>query len=359
MSIDDDLFWSPFQGTVLDALHNESNCKQESGAWAPAVVATQATFLLQTITDFIDGPEAKSSTPSASRKTNPKPTDARVDPSQTESQSEDEAKPSRSKSDIEPEPTEAPASPTIAEPIQTRPAPDRTTPVTKQSLTVSVAPADQDKPSKSRNARPTAPGDEVSESRIPETTASANEISGPDDKPAPAPKTDQLEVLNSLIQDFGQHQHQSSVGPVASAGKNAHTITFNGITATPGSSSEYMLGEQTLKPGGPAITFSGTQVSLAPGASAIVVGLSTSMLLASDSPGDLELPNGPAPVLTLTANSNSASEYVIGDQTLKPGGPAITISGTPVSLDHQATALLVGSSTMPIVVVPHREDQAQ
>jgi hypothetical protein len=368
-SIEDGLIWSLFQGTLLDVLHNESNCKQVSRAWAPARVATQATFLLQTTTDFINEPETESPTPSAPIKEDPTPTDVRVDPFQTESQAEDEQKPSRSKSYIEPEPSEtpAPASPTIAEPIQIRPAPDSTTPVTKQSSIVSVVPADQinppsrnedePKPSDSRNARPTATADKASESQVPEATASANEIFDSDDKPAFAPKTDQLEILNSLIQDVGQHQ--SSVIPEDSVGKDVPTITFNGITATPDSSFEYLLGEQTLKAGGPAITISGTQVSLAPGASAIVVGSSTSVLVASGSPGDRVNADGPAPFLTLTADSNSASEYVIEDQTIKPGGPVINIAGTPVSLDTQATALFVGSSTIPIAVVPYSGDQAQ
>jgi uncharacterized protein YodC (DUF2158 family) len=344
MPITDDLFWSPFQGTLIDALHNESNCKQETRAWAPAVVATQATFLLQTTTDFIDGPETKSPTPSAPIKESLTPTDVRVDPFQTESQSKDEQ-----------------------EPIPTRPAPDRTTPVTKQSLKASGATADQinppskdddkPKPSESHNARPTAPADEVSKSQAVESPAPTDEITDPGDNPAPAPKTGQLEILNSLIQDVGQDQ--SSIKSTASAGKDAPTITFNGFTATPDSSSEYVLDEQTLKPGGPAITISGTKVSLAPGASPIVVGSSTSVLVASGSLGDKAQDDSPAPVLTLTANSNSASEYVIEDQTIKPGGPAITISGTPISLDTQATALVVGSSTMPVAVVPYGGDQAQ
>jgi hypothetical protein len=344
MPITDDLFWSPFQGTLLDALHNESNCKQETRAWAPAVVATQATFLLQTTTDFIDGPETKSPTPSAPIKESLTPTDIRVDPFQTESQSEDEQ-----------------------EPIPTRPAPDRTTPVTKQSLKASGATADQinppskdddkPKPSESHNARPTAPADEVSKSYAVESPAPTNEIPDPDDNPAPAPKTDQLEILNSLIQDVGQDQ--SSIKPTAAAGKDVPMITFNGITATPDSSSVYVLGEQTLKPGGPAITISGTQVSLDPGVSAIVIGSSTSILLSSDNPGDKAKDDTPAPVLTLTANPDSASEYIVADQTLRPGGSAVTISGTPVSLDPEATALVVGSSTRPIAVIPYGGDQAQ
>jgi hypothetical protein len=358
LPVTDDAFWSPFEDTLLDALHNESNCKQESRAWAPVGVATQAIFLLETTTDFIDEPETKS---------NPKPTEVLVDPFQTQSQPKDEHKPSRSKSDIDLEPTKVPASPTITEPVQIRPGPDHTAPVTKQSLIVSVVPADQvnpltkdedePKPSDSRNAKPTALADDASQSQAAGSTASANEIPDSDDKPVPAFKTDQLEILNSLIQDVGQDQ--SSVGPATSAGQDAPTITFNGVAATPDSSSEYVLGEQTLKPGGPAITISGTQVSLAPGESAVVVGSSTSILLASDSPGDKAQHDTPAPVLTLTANQDSASEYIVADQTLRPGGSAITISGTPVSLDPEATALVVGSSTRPIAVIPYGGDQAQ
>jgi hypothetical protein len=344
MPITDDLFWSPFQGTLLDALHNESNCKQETRAWAPAVVATQATFLLQTTTDFIDGPETKSPTPSAPIKESLTPTDVRVDPFQTESQSEDEQ-----------------------EPIPTGPAPDRTTPVTKQSLKAPGATAnqinppskddDKPKPFELHNARPTAPADEVSKSQAVESPGPTDEIPDPGDNPAPAPKTDQLEILNSLIQDVGQHR--SSIKPTAAAGKDVPLITFNGITATPDSSSEYVIGEQTLKPGGPAITISGTQVSLAPGVSAIVIGSSTSILLYSDSPRDKAKDDTPARVLTLTGNPDSASEYIVADQTLRPGGSAITISGTPVSLDPEATALVVGSSTRPIAVIPYGGDQAQ
>lgn len=367
LPITDDVFWSAFEGTVLDALHNESNCRQQSLAAAPAVIATQATFLLQTTTDFINEPETEPPTPSAPIKEGPTPpTNVRVNPIQTESQAEDEQKPSRSKSDIEPEPTEAPVSSAIADPIKTRPA-DHTMPVTKQSLIVSVVPADlinppsrdedEPKPSDSRNAKSTALSDDASQPQAAGSTASANEIPDSDDRPAPAPKINQLEILNSLIQDVGQHQ--SSINPTASAGKDAPTITFNGFTATPDSSSEYLLDEQTLKPGGPAITISGTQVSLAPGASAIIVGSSTSVLVASGSPGDKAQDDSPVPFLTLTANSNSASEYVIEDQTIKPGGPAITISGTPISLDTQATALVVGSSTMPVAIVPYGGDQAQ
>jgi hypothetical protein len=368
MPITDDLFWSLFNGTLLDALHNESNCEQFSIGYAPVGIAMQATFLLETTTDFINEPETESPTPLSPTKADSTPTEVTVDPFRFASPSEDVQKSSQSRNDIEPSPTNAPASSTIAEPTQTKTAPHRTTSVTKQSLEALVSPANQIDPSskdndepessESRSARPTVPADEVSRSQAAEITTVTNEISNPSDKPTSASKTSQFEILNSLIQNVGEHL--SSAESTASAAKIAPTITFNGVTATPGSSSDYVFDEQTLEPGGPAITISGTRVSLASGASAIVVGSSTSVLLALASAGDRVQAGAVQSLLTFpgaTATLNSASEYIIADQTLEPGGPAITVSGTPISLAPQATAVIIGSSTSILATTPNDQEQ--
>lgn len=49
---------------------------------------------------------------------------------------------------------------------------------------------------------------------------------------------------------------------------------------------------------------------------------------------------------TLTPNENS--QFVISGQTLKPGGPALTIDGTTVSLAPSATAIIVNGVTSTI-----------
>jgi hypothetical protein len=62
---------------------------------------------------------------------------------------------------------------------------------------------------------------------------------------------------------------------------------------------------------------------------------------------------GKPAVLTVgaqTITANSAGTFVIGGQTLTPGGPAITISGTRVSLAAGATDVVIGTSTLPIGV---------
>ncbi|KAL8828694.1 MAG: hypothetical protein Q9170_006497, partial [Blastenia crenularia] len=48
---------------------------------------------------------------------------------------------------------------------------------------------------------------------------------------------------------------------------------------------------------------------------------------------------------------NAASQWMVGSETLIPGAQAITIGGTPVSLQPSATALIVGSSLMPLVTL--------
>lgn len=55
----------------------------------------------------------------------------------------------------------------------------------------------------------------------------------------------------------------------------------------------------------------------------------------------------------LALKYNSASQYLLGDKTLAPGLPAITISGTPISLGpYPASQIIIGSSTIPVWISP-------
>ncbi|MCJ1267018.1 hypothetical protein MMC22_006903 [Lobaria immixta] len=119
-------------------------------------------------------------------------------------------------------------------------------------------------------------------------------------------------------------------------------LTVDGITILPNRASEYLIGSQTLIPGASAITISGTRISFAPSASAIVVGSETIPITSGSTvPTSLPLINIGNSVIT----PNTASQYIIADQTLFPGGPAITVLGTRISLAPQATDIVVGTST--------------
>ena len=128
--------------------------------------------------------------------------------------------------------------------------------------------------------------------------------------------------------------------PLRSASTAPPPITIGTQVVTPNSQSQYIIGSQTLTPGG-VITVSGTPVSLAPSATALVIGTSTQQLV----PGATTLPS--LTIGTLTVAPNSLSQYIISSQTLTPGG-LITLSGTPISLAPSATALMIGSSTIPL-----------
>ena len=117
------------------------------------------------------------------------------------------------------------------------------------------------------------------------------------------------------------------------------TVTFGGIPFTI-SNSKLSVESQTLVPGGAPVTISGTFVSLAPSATAIVIGTSTFAL----TPGAEATE---APVFTFGSSiytENPGSSFIIDSQTLTPGGE-ITIDGTVISLVSSATAVVVGSST--------------
>jgi hypothetical protein len=104
-----------------------------------------------------------------------------------------------------------------------------------------------------------------------------------------------------------------------------------------------VIAGQTLTPGGPAITVSGTTLSLAPSASFVVMNGATSTISIPATPtitvGDS--------VFSPTRVSPGPT-FVIGDQTLAPGRPAITISGTTLSLASSAAFVVVNGVTSTI-----------
>ncbi|KAF2634465.1 hypothetical protein P280DRAFT_463497 [Massarina eburnea CBS 473.64] len=120
------------------------------------------------------------------------------------------------------------------------------------------------------------------------------------------------------------------------------TIGTNPVVVAP--SSVMVVGSQTLKPGGPAITVDGSLVSLVPSGTAVVVGGTTSPIPINISP-----PSGPAPPIlkigSLTFTANAATQFFISaGQTLTPGGTAM-VDDTVVSLGPSASFVVVGRLT--------------
>jgi hypothetical protein len=127
-----------------------------------------------------------------------------------------------------------------------------------------------------------------------------------------------------------------TVAPVLTVGQNT-------ITANP--QGQFVVGSQTLQPGGPAITVDGSTLSLGPsGTIAIVNGVTQTL-------ANVPIVTG-APAITVGGRVVSAtvvggtSQFVLGDKTLAPGG-VITVDGTTYSmpLDGRGTAIVVNGVT--------------
>jgi hypothetical protein len=122
-------------------------------------------------------------------------------------------------------------------------------------------------------------------------------------------------------------------------------LTVGSETIIANSQTQYIVSGQTLSPGGAAITVSGSTISLAPSATAVVVNGVTSTL----APNFGNIWTTAAPALTLNNHvytANRAGYITIGPGTvLKPGGDAVTVDGTTLSLDHSGTAVVIQGST--------------
>lgn len=117
----------------------------------------------------------------------------------------------------------------------------------------------------------------------------------------------------------------------------APALTFAGSTYQADSNSQFIIGSQTLTPGG-IITVAGTPISLGSSASVAIVGTNTQSLLS---------PTTVATIITFagsTYTANSASEFVIASQTLTQGR-VLTIGGTPLSYASGGSDVVVGTST--------------
>jgi hypothetical protein len=127
-------------------------------------------------------------------------------------------------------------------------------------------------------------------------------------------------------------------------GEFASSTVFNingmAITAMPGVG--FPIAGQTLQAGGPAITVDGTRLSLAPGGTALIVGSSTSAITAAAGAAS-EIPELTIGSQTFTANA-ATQFFLAPGQTLTPGGTAV-ISGTTLSLEWGASAVVVNGET--------------
>lgn len=119
-------------------------------------------------------------------------------------------------------------------------------------------------------------------------------------------------------------------------------LTFDGSTCTADASSGFVIGGQTLTPGG-SIEISSIPISYPAGAAAVVIGTKTLPLYFGT------ITSGVRPIITFggsTYTADACSDFTIDRQTLTPGGN-IDVSGTPITYPSAGTAVMIGTSTEP------------
>lgn len=142
--------------------------------------------------------------------------------------------------------------------------------------------------------------------------------------------------------------------PVISIGTNIFT---------PNAATQFFIApSQILTPGGTA-TFDGTLISLAPSASFVVVGGNTQFLPVT--PATSNAPQIVVGSSTITAlpsqgasgssnnnqnNGGSGPLFVVGSQLLVPGGQAITVSGTTLSLTPGGSSVVINGVTSAVTI---------
>lgn len=139
----------------------------------------------------------------------------------------------------------------------------------------------------------------------------------------------------------------------ASNDATAPVITIGGQPLTADSAFNYHIGSQTLIPGGPTIAINNIHYSLAPSATALVSD-GNAIALPPSTDGS---PKAGPPVITIgnqEYTANSASQYIVGTQTLAVGGKAVTVKNIPYSLPSSAAAIISGSVTVPLDSNPSR-----
>jgi hypothetical protein len=330
--IEDPPWYPQFSDNIVGALSNESNCKQSMMAMSPIVVVQQAPFLLETITAFVTGMQRTSSNVlQASDK------DGKLVPS-TLSDPFQASTTSSVVMDFKPT-----ALPSIASPTRNGADESKTGgPVSSTRM----------------KTEPTLLPDEGDELNNHETS-----VESPTLVPTASSSSSTTEDTDTNQLQHSSHNQQLDTVPYSRQQYDALASLIN-VAAQHGSdhlSSTGTNGASVFRPQGQTTTKlttdaandrDDTHVS-----QAVATTTHTDDTLTSSVPlnGVSSLPTKPIrttdamePFLTLgdaTATSTSGSLYVIGTKTLMPGGPAVTLSGTPISLALGATVVVVGSST--------------
>lgn len=155
-------------------------------------------------------------------------------------------------------------------------------------------------------------------------------------------------------QGDNSNSESSDTGDIKSVPVPAAAILYQGSSITPDTSSQYHIPQVgKLSPGGPPITTNNVVYYLVPSATALVSNGQMIPLPKNTVAAPIPSKQNAAPALTFAGSTYTAdsSNIIIAGQTLAPGGPAVTVSNTPISLAPSASIAVVGGTTQSLYPV--------
>lgn len=135
-------------------------------------------------------------------------------------------------------------------------------------------------------------------------------------------------------EDPADYQPSVNVDSLRYAANSQPDINVDGHPFTADPAAQYIIGSQTLSVGSSAI---------------YINGVSSLVIPAATNTASVENLN---PVLTIDGtqfSANSAGQYVVGSQTLNPGGSSITFAGVPYAIPSSVTAIISAGHTMALL----------
>ena len=254
--------------------------------------------------------------------------------------------PSTTRPDLAPQPTYSSPQPAGSIPPAAPRVTDKPTAVTNSGLSTdpSLDPVESDD-TPILNADP--------ETNSPESAISGGDPTVAADPDPPEgesdPMTSETDLAAFIIHPFqpianenhggGDPATQTHIISLESSGFDPPTLTIGDSSYTANKASEYVIGSQTISAGGPAIQVSGVLYSLA----------SPTTTLPNIASMQSALSSNDEPVLTINGKpytADSASQYIIGSQTLAPGGPTITVNNVPYALPASSAAIISDGGTI-------------
>ncbi|KAL8924334.1 MAG: hypothetical protein Q9208_004115 [Pyrenodesmia sp. 3 TL-2023] len=170
-----------------------------------------------------------------------------------------------------------------------------------------------------------------------------------------APPTTSSKVVSVIPVPIAGSQASSQLSQTGVAASQPSAVVVAGQTLHENATTGFVVGGQSIRPGSSAVVVSGHTLSLDKSAHLIEDGTTIRLPQSTKASGSLTTSATGPPTTSVTAPAVVAvgkasvvvesSGFVVGNQTVRPGGPQVVVSSHTLSLDKSAKLVVDGSTT--------------